>query len=49
MEYVDSIIKDIQWLGFDWADRLFFASDYYEQYISMPCSSSRQERPMYAI
>jgi len=31
MEYVDSIIKDIRWLGFDWEDRLYFASDYYEQ------------------
>jgi glutaminyl-tRNA synthetase len=31
MEYVDSIIRDVQWLGFDWADRLFYASDYYEQ------------------
>jgi glutaminyl-tRNA synthetase len=29
MEYVESIIRDIQWLGFDWGDRLFFASDYY--------------------
>jgi len=28
-EYVDSIIRDIQWLGFDWKDRLFYASDYY--------------------
>jgi glutaminyl-tRNA synthetase len=31
IEYVDSIIRDIQWLGFDWGDRLFFASDYYER------------------
>ena len=30
-EYVDSIIKDIQWLGFDWEERLFFTSDYFEQ------------------
>ena len=30
-EYVNSIIKDIRWLGFDWEDRLFFASDYFEQ------------------
>ena len=29
--YVDSIIEDIQWLGFDWEDRLFFASDYFDQ------------------
>jgi glutaminyl-tRNA synthetase len=30
-EYVNSIIEDIRWLGFDWADRLFYASDYFEQ------------------
>jgi len=30
MEYVDSIIRDIKWLGFDWGDRLYYASDYYE-------------------
>jgi len=31
MEYVDSIIKDVKWLGFDWEDRLYFASAYYEK------------------
>ena len=30
-EYVESIIDDIKWLGFDWEDRLFFTSDYFEQ------------------
>jgi glutaminyl-tRNA synthetase len=30
MEYVQSIIQDVRWLGFDWEDRLFYASDYYE-------------------
>jgi glutaminyl-tRNA synthetase len=30
-EYVDSIIEDARWLGADWEDRLFFASDYFEQ------------------
>jgi len=30
-EYVASIINDIHWLGFDWEDRLFYASDYFEQ------------------
>ncbi|MBN1967966.1 MAG: glutamine--tRNA ligase/YqeY domain fusion protein [Candidatus Delongbacteria bacterium] len=30
MEYSDSIQNDIKWLGFDWEDRLFFASDYFE-------------------
>ncbi|MEN6422047.1 MAG: glutamine--tRNA ligase/YqeY domain fusion protein, partial [Smithella sp.] len=31
MEYVESIINDIRWLGFDWEDRLFYASDYFEK------------------
>jgi glutaminyl-tRNA synthetase len=31
VEYVDSIKEDITWLGFDWGDRLFYASDYFEQ------------------
>ena len=31
VEYVDSIMADVRWLGFDWADRLFYASDYFEQ------------------
>lgn len=31
MEYVESIKTDVRWLGFDWEDRLFFASDYFEQ------------------
>ncbi|KPL03055.1 MAG: glutamine--tRNA ligase [candidate division Zixibacteria bacterium SM1_73] len=30
-EYVDSIIGDVKWLGFDWEDRLYYASDYYEK------------------
>ncbi|RMH73007.1 MAG: glutamine--tRNA ligase, partial [Gemmatimonadetes bacterium] len=30
-EYVDAIMEDIKWLGADWEDRLFFASDYFDQ------------------
>jgi glutaminyl-tRNA synthetase len=30
VEFVDSIQEDVRWLGFDWDDRLFFASDYFE-------------------
>jgi len=30
-EYVDSIMEDIRWLGYDWGDRLYYASDYFEQ------------------
>jgi glutaminyl-tRNA synthetase len=30
-DYVDSIEQDVRWLGFDWDDRLFYASDYFDQ------------------
>src|SRR5687767_118817 len=30
VEYVESIKRDVRWLGFDWDDRIFFASDYFE-------------------
>jgi glutaminyl-tRNA synthetase len=30
-EFVDSIIGDVRWLGWDWEDRLFYASDYFDQ------------------
>jgi glutaminyl-tRNA synthetase len=30
-EYVQSIIEDVRWLGFDWEDRLLYGSDYFEQ------------------
>ncbi len=30
-EYVESIEEDVRWLGFDWEDRLFYASDYFDQ------------------
>ena len=31
VEYVESMQEDVHWLGFDWDDRLFYASDYFEQ------------------
>ncbi len=31
VEYVEAIKEDVRWLGFDWGDRLFYASDYFEQ------------------
>ena len=31
VEYVDAIQEDVRWLGFDWGDRMFYASDYFEQ------------------
>ncbi|MFL5754739.1 MAG: glutamine--tRNA ligase/YqeY domain fusion protein [Chloroflexota bacterium] len=30
-EYIEAIERDVRWLGFDWADNLFHASDYFEQ------------------
>ncbi len=33
VEYVDSIQADVRWLGFDWGERLYFASDYFEQMV----------------
>lgn len=44
VEYVDSIMEDVHWLGFDWKDKLFYASDYYEQlyqYAEMLISDSK--------
>ena len=32
MEYVESIMRDVRWLGYDWGENLFFASDYYDQF-----------------
>ena len=31
MKYVEAIQRDVRWLGYDWGENLFFASDYYEQ------------------
>ena len=31
LEYVESIIKDVSWLGFDWEDREYYASDYFDR------------------
>ena len=31
VEYVESIMEDVHWLGFDWQDNLFYASDYFDQ------------------
>src|SRR5512147_1673605 len=32
VEYVESIKNDVRWLGFDWGERLFYASDYFEPF-----------------
>lgn len=37
VEYVDSIKEDIKWLGFDWEDREFYASDYFSKLYDFAC------------
>ena len=34
-EYIDAISEDVRWLGYDWDDRLYFASDYFDQLYEM--------------
>lgn len=43
-EYVDSIIEDVKWLGFDWEDRLFFASDYFQQMYELAINLIKQDK-----
>jgi glutaminyl-tRNA synthetase len=44
VEYVDSIQEDVRWLGFDWGDRLFYASDYFEQLYAFALTLIRKGR-----
>ena len=37
VEYVESIMADVRWLGFDWGDRLFYTSDYFDQLYEYAC------------
>ncbi len=41
-EYVDSILEDVRWLGFDWGDKLFYASDYFERLYEFALQLIRQ-------
>ncbi|MCZ2077255.1 MAG: glutamine--tRNA ligase/YqeY domain fusion protein [Bryobacterales bacterium] len=41
-EYVESIIEDVRWLGFDWEGRLFYASDYFDQLYEWAVQLTRQ-------
>ncbi len=34
-EYIDAIVEDVKWLGYDWGDRLYFASDYFDRLYEM--------------
>jgi glutaminyl-tRNA synthetase len=36
-EYIDSISEDVRWLGFDWKNKLTYASDYYQQFFDYAC------------
>lgn len=36
-EYVESIQRDVRWLGYDWGENLFFASDYFERFYAAAC------------
>ncbi len=36
-EYVQAIQDDVRWLGFDWHEKMFFASDYFEQLYDVRC------------
>ena len=42
VEYVDSIMRDIRWLGFEWGERLFHASDYYGRLYDLACALIRK-------
>lgn len=42
VEYVDAIQEDIRWLGFDWGDRFYFASDYFPQMYEYACDLIRK-------
>lgn len=35
MEYVEAIKRDVKWLGFDWGEHLYYASDYFERYYEL--------------
>lgn len=41
LEYVDAIQRDVRWLGFDWGERMFYASDYFEQIYGYACELIR--------
>ena len=44
LEYVEAIKADVRWLGFDWADRLSHASDYFDQLYDAATSDRRRHR-----
>jgi glutaminyl-tRNA synthetase len=49
MEFVESIIRDVRWLGFDWGNRLFYASDYFERLYQFAVELIKTATPMFAV
>ncbi|MDD4362850.1 MAG: glutamate--tRNA ligase family protein, partial [Atribacterota bacterium] len=43
-EYINSIIRDVKWLGYDWGDRLFYASDYFARMYEDAVSLIKQDK-----
>ena len=48
VEFVDSIMEDIRWLGAEWEDRLYFASDYFDQMYDCAIRLIEKGKPMSA-
>jgi len=48
VEYVNSIIESVRWLGFDWQDRLFYASDYFLRLYEYAVELIKKARRLYA-
>ncbi|MGB5156284.1 MAG: glutamine--tRNA ligase/YqeY domain fusion protein [Desulfobacterales bacterium] len=44
VEYVDSIKEDVKWLGFDWGNRLYYASDYFDKLYEYAMSLIKKEK-----
>lgn len=44
VEYVDSIMEDVKWLGWDWGEHLYYASDYFEQLYNYAVELIKKEK-----
>ena len=44
MEYVNSIMEDVKWLGFDWQDRVYYASSYFQKYYEVAIKLIQEEK-----
>ena len=43
-EYIDAIIDIVKWLGFDWQDRMYYASDYFEKIFQCACELIKKDK-----